>query len=47
MVWALLTVIGGHIGAALVHRFVYRDGVLQRMLPAARPRPAPALPHRA
>jgi cytochrome b561 len=31
--WALLVVIGLHVAAALVHRFVYRDRVMQRMLP--------------
>jgi cytochrome b561 len=30
---ALLALIGLHAGAALFHRFVLRDGVLQRMLP--------------
>lgn len=30
---ALLTLIGLHTGAALFHRLVLRDGVLQRMLP--------------
>ncbi|WP_370284372.1 cytochrome b/b6 domain-containing protein [Pseudooceanicola nanhaiensis] len=29
----LLIVILGHLGAALVHRFWLRDGVLARMLP--------------
>jgi len=32
--WALLAVIGLHVFAALYHRFVKRDGVLQRMLPS-------------
>jgi len=36
LVWALLTLMGAHIGAALWHRFVHRDGVLERMLPAGR-----------
>ncbi|KIZ37275.1 cytochrome b, partial [Rhodopseudomonas palustris] len=31
--WTLLIVIGAHIAAALIHRFYYRDRVLQRMLP--------------
>ncbi|WP_375312438.1 cytochrome b [Bradyrhizobium sp. A5] len=31
--WALLVVIGIHVAAALAHIFVYRDGVMQRMLP--------------
>jgi cytochrome b561 len=30
---ALLVLIGLHVGAALFHRLVLRDGVLQRMLP--------------
>jgi cytochrome b561 len=29
----LLAMVGLHAGAALIHRFVLRDGVLQRMLP--------------
>ncbi|MDN5003322.1 cytochrome b [Bradyrhizobium sp. GCM10027634] len=33
MEWALLVTIGLHIAAALVHIFVYRDRVMQRMLP--------------
>jgi cytochrome b561 len=33
LIWALLTVIGVHVLAALVHVFVYRNGVMQRMLP--------------
>lgn len=35
MEWALLIVIGLHVAAALVHLFVYRDRVMQRMLPGA------------
>ena len=31
--WALLTLIGLHAGAALLHGLVLRDGVLDRMLP--------------
>ncbi|MBO0710836.1 MAG: cytochrome b [Acetobacteraceae bacterium] len=31
--WALLIVAGSHIGAAFVHLFYYRDGVMRRMLP--------------
>jgi cytochrome b561 len=31
--WALLVVIGIHVAAALAHIFIYRDGVMQRMLP--------------
>lgn len=30
--WALLIVAGSHIGAAFMHLFYYRDGVMQRML---------------
>ena len=30
---ALLAVIGIHVAAALAHIFVYRDRVMQRMLP--------------
>jgi cytochrome b561 len=33
MGWALLAMIGIHVVAALVHRFVYRDRIMQRMLP--------------
>jgi len=32
--WALLCLIGIHVSAALYHRFVKRDAVLQRMLPS-------------
>ncbi len=35
---ALLVLIGLHVGAALFHRLVLRDGVLQRMLPRMRSR---------
>jgi cytochrome b561 len=31
--WTLLVLIGIHVAAALVHVFVYRDRILQRMLP--------------
>jgi cytochrome b561 len=31
--WTLLILIGLHVAAALMHRFVYRNGVMQRMLP--------------
>jgi cytochrome b561 len=34
--WALLITIGGHVVAALAHTFIYRDGVMQRMLPTGR-----------
>jgi cytochrome b561 len=33
MEWTLLVLIGLHVAAALAHRFVYRDRVMQRMLP--------------
>ena len=33
MEWALLITIVVHVAAALAHVFVYRDGVMQRMLP--------------
>ncbi len=33
MEWKLLVVIGIHVAAALVHIFVYRDRIMQRMLP--------------
>jgi cytochrome b561 len=33
MGWALLAMIGIHAAAALVHIFVYRDRIMQRMLP--------------
>ena len=33
MGWALLVFVGLHVLAALVHRFIYRDRVMQRMLP--------------
>lgn len=32
MVWVLLVVAALHVAAALVHAFVYRDGVMRRML---------------
>jgi cytochrome b561 len=31
--WALLVVIGVHVAAALAHIFIYRDRIMQRMLP--------------
>ncbi len=31
--WALLVMVGIHVAAALAHMFIYRDGVMQRMLP--------------
>ena len=33
MEWALLIMIGIHVAAALAHIFIYRDRVMQRMLP--------------
>jgi len=33
MEWALLVFIVVHVAAALAHRFVYRDRIMQRMLP--------------
>jgi cytochrome b561 len=33
MEWSLLAVIGVHVVAALAHIFVYRDRIMQRMLP--------------
>ncbi len=32
--WALLIVVGLHVAAAFVHLFVYRDQVMERMLPS-------------
>jgi cytochrome b561 len=34
MEWTLLVVIGLHVAAAMAHLFVFRDRVMQRMLPA-------------
>ena len=31
--WSLLVLIGLHVAAALTHFFIYRDNVMQRMLP--------------
>ncbi len=31
--WALLAVIGIHVASALAHAFIYRDRIMQRMLP--------------
>ena len=33
MEWALLAMIGFHVAAAMVHIFIYRNRVMQRMLP--------------
>ena len=31
--WVILALAGLHAGAALVHRYLWHDGVLARMLP--------------
>lgn len=31
--WVLLVVIGVHVAAAMAHIYIYRDGIVQRMLP--------------
>lgn len=33
LAWVLFGLIGLHVGAALLHRFILRDSVLQRMMP--------------
>jgi cytochrome b561 len=33
--WIIMAVVGAHATAALLHHFLWRDGVLRRMLPAA------------
>ena len=33
MEWTLLVVIGVHVAAAMAHIYIYRDGIMQRMLP--------------
>jgi cytochrome b561 len=33
MEWALLLIIGSHVAAAMAHTFIFRDRILQRMLP--------------
>ena len=33
MEWALLLLIGSHVAAALAHTFIFRDRIMQRMLP--------------
>jgi cytochrome b561 len=35
MEWTLLVLIGLHVASALAHLFIYRDNVMQRMLPGA------------
>lgn len=37
LTWVLLGLVAAHALAALVHLFVYRDRVMQRMLPGTRP----------
>jgi cytochrome b561 len=37
LAWVLFALIGLHVVAALFHRFVLKDDVLQRMLPHAGP----------
>jgi cytochrome b561 len=32
LAWVLLVLIGMHVGAALLHRFVFKDNVLRRMM---------------
>ena len=33
MEWGLLLVIGAHVAAAMAHTFIFRDRIMQRMLP--------------
>ena len=33
MEWALLLVIGAHVAAAMAHTFIFRDQIMQWMLP--------------
>jgi cytochrome b561 len=33
MEWALLLVIGAHAASAMAHTFIFRDRIMQRMLP--------------
>ena len=33
MEWSLLLVIGAHVAAAMAHTFIFRDRIMQRMLP--------------
>jgi cytochrome b561 len=33
MEWALLLVIGAYVAAAIAHTFIFRDRIMQRMLP--------------
>jgi cytochrome b561 len=34
--WLMVALVAGHVGAALYHQFVLRDGTLRRMVPASR-----------
>lgn len=34
--WTMVALVAGHVGAALFHHFVLRDGTLRRMVPARR-----------
>jgi cytochrome b561 len=36
LIWVLLVAIGVHVLAALMHLFVYKDRVMQRMLPGTK-----------
>jgi cytochrome b561 len=36
LAWALTALVAVHIGAAVWHQVIVRDGTLRRMLPAAR-----------
>jgi cytochrome b561 len=40
LAWTLLALIGGHIAMVLIHRFVWKDTVLNRMAGRSRPDPA-------
>jgi cytochrome b561 len=33
MQWTLLVLIGIHVATAMIHLFIYRDRIMQRMLP--------------
>jgi cytochrome b561 len=33
MEWTLLVLVGIHVAAAIAHVFIYRDRIMQRMLP--------------
>jgi cytochrome b561 len=33
MEWALLSLVGVHVAAAMAYTFILRDGIMQRMLP--------------